>query len=73
MILILNLDKLRPNTEFHWNSEEGVEELRAARDIRQGEELTDSYLDLTVQVKNKCSDSFSPFYRPTDQPPDLRK
>ena len=41
---------LRPNTEFHWNASEAVEELRATRDISQGEELTDCYLDLTVQV-----------------------
>ena len=37
-----------PNTEFHWNNEKKVEELRAARDIEAGEELTDCYLDLTL-------------------------
>ncbi len=40
----------RPNTEFHWNSEKKVEELRASRDIQEGEELTDAYLDLTAEV-----------------------
>ena len=39
----------QPNTEFHWNSEKGVEELRAGRKIAAGEELTDCYLDLTVE------------------------
>ena len=36
----------RPNTEFHWSEERGVEEVRAAREIQEGEELTDCYLDL---------------------------
>jgi hypothetical protein len=27
-----------------------VEELRASRDIKEGEELTDAYLDLTAEV-----------------------
>ena len=36
----------RPNTEFHWSEEHGVEEVRAARGIEEGEELTDCYLDL---------------------------
>jgi hypothetical protein len=40
----------RPNTEFHWNSEKKVEELRASSDIQEGEELTDAYLDLTAEV-----------------------
>jgi hypothetical protein len=39
----------QPNTEFHWNGEKGVEELRAARKILSGEEMTDCYLDLTVE------------------------
>lgn len=39
----------QPNTEFHWNNEKGVEELRAGRKIAVGEELTDCYLDLTVE------------------------
>lgn len=38
-----------PNTEFHWNQEEGLEELRATADIKAGEELVDCYLDLTAE------------------------
>ena len=38
----------RPNTEFHWDAAAGREELRAARPVRAGEELTDCYLDLTA-------------------------
>ena len=38
----------RPNTEFHWDAAAGAEQLRAVRDIRRGEELTDCYLDLTL-------------------------
>ena len=37
-----------PNTEFHWESESQEEHLRAIRDIREGEELLDCYLDLTL-------------------------
>ncbi|XP_023330711.1 SET domain-containing protein 5 [Eurytemora carolleeae] len=39
----------RPNSEFHWNPEQGYEELRASRCILEGEEITDCYLDLTAQ------------------------
>ncbi|XP_023330710.1 SET domain-containing protein 5 isoform X2 [Eurytemora carolleeae] len=39
----------RPNTEFHWNDELGCDELRAFRNISQGEELTNCYLDLTIK------------------------
>ena len=38
-----------PNTEFHWDEELGEEHLRATRDIREGEELLDCYLDLNLQ------------------------
>lgn len=38
-----------PNTEFYWNDEKNVEELRATRAILEGEELTDCYLDFTVK------------------------
>jgi hypothetical protein len=40
----------RPNTEFHWKASKGVEELRAIRTIKEGEEITDAYLDLTAEV-----------------------
>ena len=38
----------RPNTEFRWVEERGVEELRAATTIQEGEEITDCYLDLSL-------------------------
>ena len=38
-----------PNTEFNWNAENKVEELRATRAISEGEELTKCYLDFTVK------------------------
>ena len=44
---------VRPNTEFHWSPEKRVEELRASRDIEEGEELTTAYLDLTAKVKKE--------------------
>ena len=37
-----------PNTEFHWDSGLSEEHLRATRDIREGEELLDCYLDLNL-------------------------
>jgi len=39
----------RPNCEFHWCQQRGVQELRANRCIEDGEELTDCYLDLSVE------------------------
>merc|ERR1711971_552775 len=39
----------QPNTEFHWEAAQGAEHLRAIRDIREGEELLDCYLDLTLE------------------------
>ena len=38
----------QPNTEFHWNSATYCEHLMSIRDIEAGEELTDCYLDLTL-------------------------
>ena len=42
----------RPNTEFSWSQSRGLEELRVSRAISPGEELTDCYLDLTVQGRD---------------------
>jgi len=39
----------RPNCEFHWCQERGLQELRASRSIEEGEELTDCYLDLSLE------------------------
>ena len=40
-----------PNTEFHWDSELEEEHLRAIRDIKEGEELLDCYLDLNLPAR----------------------
>jgi hypothetical protein len=42
-------DSCCPITEFFWNTEENVEELRATRLILSGTELTDCYIDFPVQ------------------------
>ena len=51
-MLDFHLDRINhsccPNTEFHWDSELREEHLRAIRDIREGEELLDCYLDLNL-------------------------
>ena len=38
-----------PNTEFFWNSEKKVEELRATHPLPAGTELTDCYIDFPVE------------------------
>lgn len=39
----------RPNCEFHWCQELGLQELRASKPVEEGEELTDCYLDLSLE------------------------
>merc|ERR1719361_2975385 len=61
----------RPNCEFHWCQERGLQELRASKPVEEGEELTDCYLDLSLEGRITREERQGFFLERTDSNADV--